>query len=371
MPHADPPQAWIAGAPAPLQQALEEAARLLGASRLPVLAGLGADVAAARAAVALARRLGGVVDHMHSDALLTHAEVLRAGGMLFTTPTEARLRGDLILLVGAGLLQAWPALPERLLAPPPAPDGPRSRRVIALGAAADEMSTLGAHGAVATSVGSLEAAALLGALRAQVAGRPVRLPHEPAAALARLAAALTAARFGVAVWSTLALPALAAEMLCGLVADLNAGTRFTTLPLQPGDNAGGVNQACGWLTGFPVRTGFGRGRPEHDPWRFEARRLLESGESDCAVWISTYTDAAPPWRTDVTSVVLARGGARFAPAPRVQFAVGRPGLDHDGVQHCAAAGTLAAAPASASGAAAPAAEILARIASRLPGPVPC
>ena len=27
---------------------------------------------------------------------------------------------------------------------------------------------------------------------------------------------------------------------------------------------------AGWMTGFPPRTGFGRGYPEHDPWRFEA-----------------------------------------------------------------------------------------------------
>ena len=52
--------------PVALDAAIAEAARLLGASRLPVIAGLGTDVAGARAAIALAQRLGGVVDHMHS-----------------------------------------------------------------------------------------------------------------------------------------------------------------------------------------------------------------------------------------------------------------------------------------------------------------
>ena len=78
------------------------------------------------------------------------------------------------------------------------------------------------------------------------------------------------------------------EMLFGLIDDLNAHTRFTGLPLAPGDNAAGVMQACGWMTGFPMRTGFGRGYPEHDPWRFDATRLVESGEADCALWISAY-----------------------------------------------------------------------------------
>ena len=63
-------QAWIDGSPVALEAAIEEAARLLGASRLPVIAGLGADVAGTRAALALAQRLGGVVDHMQSTAVL-------------------------------------------------------------------------------------------------------------------------------------------------------------------------------------------------------------------------------------------------------------------------------------------------------------
>ena len=42
-----------------------EAARLLEACRAPVVAGLGVDIAGARAAIALAQRLGAAVDHMH------------------------------------------------------------------------------------------------------------------------------------------------------------------------------------------------------------------------------------------------------------------------------------------------------------------
>ena len=60
-----------------------------------------------------------------------------------------------------------------------------------------------------------------------------------------------------------------------------------------GDNAIGILQACGWMTGFPMRTGFARGVAEHDPWRFDAVRLVENGEADCALWISAYGAIAP------------------------------------------------------------------------------
>ena len=149
-----------------------------------------------------------------------------------------------------------------------------------------------------------------------------------------------AARFGVAVWSAAELDVLAIEMLCGLVQDLNAKTRFTGLPLAPPDNALGVLQACGWMTGFPMRTGFGRGYPEHDPWRFDAARLVESGEADCALWISAYRVRLPAWKRGVPMIALTGARASFRPAPRVHIEVGRPGTDHDAVEHLPATATL-------------------------------
>jgi formylmethanofuran dehydrogenase subunit B len=126
---------------------------------------------------------------------------------------------------------------------------------------------------------------------------------------------------------------------------LNRTTRSSGLPLAPADNAAGVLEACGWLTGFPMRTGFGRGFPEHDPWRFEAKRLVESGETDCVLWVCGYRPAFPDWDADLPSIVLTAANAGFRRPPRVCIAVGRPGLDHDATEHFAATGTLVRTPA--------------------------
>src|SRR5579885_2353169 len=108
-------EAWIRGDPVALDIAAREAARLLAQSRMPVIAGLGTDVEGARAAIALARHVGGAIDHMHAAALLRDLDVMRSGGMMTTTPNEARLRGDFLLLAGPGLIEAWAELPARLL----------------------------------------------------------------------------------------------------------------------------------------------------------------------------------------------------------------------------------------------------------------
>lgn len=361
--------AWIDGNPVALDAAAAEAARLLRAARLPVIAGLGTDIAGARAAIALAQQLGGVVDHMHSDALLRDLAVMRGAGAIMTTPNEARLRADTVLAIGSAL-QLWPELQQNLQRPPPAPEigsDRGERRVFGLCAPRGQTAAAGSR---AIGRGLDELPALLAGLRARVAGRPVHSAPALRRSLDALAADLQAARFGIAVWWSAELDALAIEMLCALVDDLNARTRFAGLAVAPPDNAAGVVQVCGWTTGFPPRTSFGRGRAEHDPWRHDARRLIASREADCVLWISAY-EAAAPGPTGGLPLIALTGADRRPAGARVVIQVGRPGLDHDAVEHVPMTGTLATVAARAPRDTVSVAQAIARIASCLPGTPAC
>jgi formylmethanofuran dehydrogenase subunit B len=336
-------QAWIDGAPAELSAAAARAARLLDASRQPLIAGLGADVAGARAAAGLAQRLGAAVDHMHGGALLRDLDAMREGGAMLVAPSEAKLRADTVLLVGPGVGLSENPLSQYVLGAAAA-GGAAARRIFWLcpgidPGPADKIAVIGR--------GLRELPALLAMLRARVNGRPVGASAVSTEVLDGLADALKSAKFGVAVWSAAQLDALTIAMLCGLVDDLNAATRFSGLPVPPGDNAAGVQQVLGWMTGFPVRTGQRRSCPEHDPWRYHAARLVDSGEADCVLWISAYQAAAPAWRGDPPAIIaLAPADAGFARAPQVHIAVGAPGRDHGGVEHHAMLGSLAAIAAA-------------------------
>ena len=355
-------QAWIDGSPVAFEVAIEEAARLLGVSRLPVIAGLGTDVAGTRAALMLAQQVGGVVDHMHSTALLRDLDVAREAGIMITTPNEARLRADVLWLIGpasAGWLDSFVR---------PAPDiQGRERRIVWL-CPPREREKLARRDVPMESIGvrPAELPALLAALRARIAGRPSRKISVAENKIDAMATTLKAARFGVAVWSAAEFDPLAIEMLCGIVKDLNAETRFTGLPLPPGDNAAGVLQTCGWTAGFPMRTGFGRGHAEHDPWRFDARRLVESGETDCVLWVSAYRPEPPDWDTKVPTIALTAEGVRFRRSPRVHIVVGRPGVDHDAVEYLAAAATLAPATGTHKSETISVADAISGIRARLP-----
>jgi formylmethanofuran dehydrogenase subunit B len=140
--------------------------------------------------------------------------------------------------------------------------------------------------------------------------------------------------------------------------------------LASGDNANGVLQACGWMTGFPMRTAFGRLYPEHNPWQYDARRLINDDEADCALWISAYRAVAPGWKRNVPLIALS---SEPGPDQHVYIQVGRPALDHDAVEHDAISGMIVARAATHPSALPSVAAIIARIAAALhqPGPWPC
>ncbi len=353
-------RAWIDGKPAALERALAQAAELLAASRCPLITGLGTDIAGARATIRLAERIGAVVDHMHSDLLLRDLAVLREAGMMLTTPSEARSRADTLLLVGPSLEKDAPEL-TRWLGLDLAATA-RARAIVRL--CPGRAAPLAGETRVGRDAAQLPS--LLAALRARLAGRPAGKPGVSAKAIADVATRLKAARFGVAVWSAADLDPLAVEMLCGLVADLNAQARFSGFSVAPGDNAVGVLQACGWMTGFPLRTGFGRGYPEHDPWRFDGARMTAGGETDCVLWISAYRAAAPSGGGGPPVIALTAGDSALETRPAVQIEVGRPGVDHDAVEHRMPLATLVAVAATQRSDAMSVADAVSRIGAALP-----
>ncbi|MBI1869028.1 MAG: formylmethanofuran dehydrogenase [Methylocystis sp.] len=363
--------ASLDGRSIPREDAYAHAARILGAAHFPLVAGLGADVAGARAAILLAERLRGAFDHLASRDALADLDVLRSSSMFVTTPNEARLRSDFILLVGAGLSSYWPAMFDRLALHEPPRFGAQSRRrALWIGPKRGEAHIDGVD-IDTIAAASHELPGVLAALRARVGGRPVALGDAATKKLDAHASAMKAAQFGVAVWAAENLDALTIEMLCGLVADLNAATRFTGVPIGARSGATGVVQASGWMTGFPPRTGFGRGYPEHDTWRFDARRLVDSNEADAALWISAYDGEPPPWRrADLPLVTLAAAGAK-ADGRGVFITVGCPGRDHDAVDFAQETSSLVLRKASAPSKLPSVADAIGAIGARFSEDVPC
>ena len=327
--------ALLAGAPVPLATACGAAADILKASRQPLIGGMGTDVGGVRAALQLADRSGAIVDHMNTRGLMRNLMVLRDSGWMASTFAEVRTRADFVLIVGTDGISRFPRVIERLVTPVDSPfsDTPIRRQVVYLGAepgtAIDGLRTIACP---KERLGEVFAA-----LRGLLAGRALqaaRVAGIDIETLRSLAEEMRAARYGVIAWAAADLDLANAELIiqsiCALVADLNESTRFGGLPLGGNDGDVTANQVTVWQTGFPLRSGFGRGVPEYDPYHFGSDALLASGNADALLWISSFDPQRLPPATTAPTIVLGSPAMQFSTPPAVFIPVATPGLHHAG-----------------------------------------
>ncbi|TNC16450.1 formyltransferase [Methylobacterium terricola] len=305
--------AWIDGQAVERDAAVAAAASLLAGAHAPVIAGLCAEAAAVQAAFDLARAVGASLDPAAGAALYADLGALASGGAMTTTAAETRGRADLVLALGAAPWSSGLLAELAADAPGRGRAAGQPRALLALGGPGD-----GGIQHVSYPAGEAGLPAAIGLLRGLVAGR-VAGPHP----FADLAARLRAALYGVVMYDPAEIGALGAEMLNGLVKDLNEVTRCFALPLGDAHQGRAVAQVSAWSTGQGPRVGFGRGYPEHDPWRFDAARQAASGEIDAALWLASLPAPLPSWARTVPTVALL--GAPKGDEARVVIGVGVPG----------------------------------------------
>lgn len=327
--------AWIDGEAVSTERAISAAVELLNAARLPIVTGLQTDMAGIKAAIRLAIGVGGVVDHSQSADIYPMIETLRDAGMMLGAPSEMRRRADRVLIVGADAFAASPDLPGYLFSE--GPDlGARTRgeirRAIWLGGPKVAPGLPNALSVETVPCATADLVDALAMLRAAIAGRRFGEGPVPAETAGSLAGLLKGAGFGCAIFSPRTLGAIGVEMLSGLVADLNAETRFTCLPVFAAGQAYAAAQAATWMTGTPLRTSFARGVPEHDPELFEAGRLATSREADCAVFVSGLVDvpvAEPGWSDALPLIAVTKHASGWKRPPKVGFEIAEAGAGED------------------------------------------
>lgn len=331
----------ISGKTASLAEACARAAEILAHSRLPLVAGLATDIAGAKAAMELAERARGVVDHAGSDAMFRNFFVLMDRGWMTTTLGEVKNRMDLLVVVGTDVVSRFPRFFERFVWNSEAlfkPE-PGARQVVFLGAGLNTEAARGPDGHAPRLIACDHArlAEVFAALRALHRGRPVQATEVGGASLEqlrRLLDRMKKAKYGVVTWVAADLPdaggELIVEAICELVIDLNESGKMCCLPLGGTDNALGAAQVCTWQAGFPLRTSFASGRPAYDPRLFSWRRILAEGEADALVWVSAFRADDLPVDAAIPAVVVGAPGIDFRREPEVYIPVGIPGLDHAG-----------------------------------------
>jgi formylmethanofuran dehydrogenase subunit B len=323
-----PPLARVEGREAGLDQALDEAAAILGRARAPLVYGLGQTTCEAqRAAVALAETIGAVIDP--AGPLLDGASGLafQARGASTATLGDVRDRADVVVIWRADPVVTHPRLLERLRLPDP------DRALVVV----DERRT--ATAAQADAFVKLPAGRDLEALwtlRGLVRDAPVGGGAAAERALGDVAARMRGGRT-VAILHHVR-GRVEALALHALVRDLWRVTHAVAVTLRREGNAAGAEDVLAWQTGYPAAVSFAGGFPRSNPGELSAAAVLERGDADAALVVASDplgdlpAAAAERLRAIPVVSVDARETAT-AGAARVAFTTAAAGVHRPGVVH--------------------------------------
>jgi formylmethanofuran dehydrogenase subunit B len=299
-------QAWINGEDAERTAAVAATAQALAKARRPLILVDAIDLAGAAAAVELGLATGAVLAHREPMGVTPFQQ----SRFLGTTPGEAHLRADTVLFVGDGADAAAAAAGLGGLTHPG-----ETRKVLHLRSG---------------NAGPERLVAILGALRALAAGRPVSPDDALAGWLRPIAEELKQARYGVAIAAP-DCPGLALESLFGLVDELSARHRFTVLALGRPPGQWELLRVCLAMAGLPPPLDLAGPRLRSDAFLFAPDDLVARGGVDAALWLSTRPGAPPPgWLAGIPVAALCPGDAPL-PGIVAQIVAGSPGSDASGL----------------------------------------
>ncbi len=308
-----------------VEEAILAAASLLLNAKYPVISGRIMDVRAARAAIELAKRCDAIVDLADSDATFDTLTAIQRAGIVSETIAEIRFRADVVIFLGDDrLLNSMPRLGARLLDIPTASQL-LHRRVVLLGnwSHAAKQSLEGTD-RVVTSIQC--ALPLLPNSLNGLLG-----PSTPSST--EIASLIGGASNLVMVWNPEYIAAtdrdLWTETLLRWISKFNCGASCAALPLA----GRGITfqQVCTWLTGFPGRVRFQQGTAEYDPSRFRFPTEPQDLQTDCLLWVEQDEEAALPVSLPNILLSAPRNFRTVGPYPKVEIAIGLPGVDHESI----------------------------------------
>ncbi len=335
--------AKINGKPASLDEAITRAAQLLSASKQPLFAGLGTDVNGMRSVMRLADKSGAVLDHMNSNGFMRNIQVIQNSGWQVTTLTEVRNRVDLLVIIGSDVVSILPRFFERVVWNKESMFGQDTgkREVVYLGGRdLDTNPGISPDGRKPQVLpcDSAHLPEVVATLRALVSGKKLYATEVAGITISdlqNLAERLAKAQYSVVAWAPPALNFAHAELtvqnITELVKTLNKTTRSSGLPLGGSDGDMSANQVCTWISGYPLRTSYARTYPEHDPYHFSTERLLNSGEADTLLWVSSFNPERTPPATKIPTIVLGHSAMTFEQVPEVFIPIATPGVDYSGI----------------------------------------
>ena len=326
--------------------AVAEAASILSAADSPLIYGLSSSASEAqRKAVALADKIGAVIDSTSSVCHGPTGLAMQAVGEPTCTLGEVRDRADLVVFWGcnpdASHLRHFPRF-SLTAKGTLTPNGRADRTMYVVDVRPTGTSKKADH-FLQIEVGSDYE--VLTTLRLLVrGGEPSSdvVGGVPVAELRELAERMKSCRYGVAFMGMGLTMAPARQLnvaeLFTLVAELNDYAKFSVIPMRGHGNVTGADQVLSWTTGYPFAVSFARGYPQFMPGEFTAVDMLSRNAADAAVIIASdpgahFPAAAAAHLDRIPTIVFDHGPSVVAAKANVLFPTAAYGVDAGGTAY--------------------------------------
>lgn len=279
---------------ASLEEAINRAAEILAESKYPITYGWSTTSnEAIRIGIELTETMGGVIDNTttvcHGPTILAEEDV----GVSTCSLGHIMHRADLIIYWGSNPLQSHPRhLARYSVGSKGRFRKSRSDRTMVV---IDVRKTY--TGRVAdyfVQVEPNEDYELLKALRVAIRGEELEqeiVAGVPSETIEEIADLMTNCEFGI-IFFGVGLTMSAGKLrnvseAISLVADLNAWTKFTIMPMRGHFNVAGANMVLSWQTGYPYAVDFSHGYPRYNPGDTSVVDVLSRQESDAALIVGS------------------------------------------------------------------------------------
>ncbi|MDX1519039.1 MAG: formylmethanofuran dehydrogenase subunit B [Gammaproteobacteria bacterium] len=333
-------QARIKGKNSGIDAAIKEAARILKRSKLPLIAGLGTDLAGMRAVMQLAEASGAVIDHMHNHGSVKNSLVLQDLGWIMTTLAEIRNRADLVIFAGTDATN-YPRFYERVIHNRKTlfRGSLKNRQVVYIGEdlKTSKGRTNSGQRPIYIKCKQEHIGEIISVIHTMIVGDHIDsdvIHGVKLKTLVDLAQRMKEASYGVIVWApgelTFPHAELTIQNFCELIKYLTRKTRFAGFSLGGNDGGTTAVNVSAWQCGYPLRVSFNKGYPEYDPHIYSASNVLKTRRVDSMLWISSISSDVKPPKAGIPSILLASPQTRIGYRPDVFIPVGTPGVDHKG-----------------------------------------
>ena len=322
----------IKGKKTTMSLALDELAKLIKKSKSMLFTGMGTDIKGTQASLDILDKFGGIIDHFSGDSYSKSLKSIQEIGGVYLTLSELKNRCDTIIIIET-IDQVVPRLFERYIFPKETINRIKKRKIVYIGSKIPQFLLENKNRFIFEfiSINSQNLLNLISNLRQNINNN--NLDNIKDKNLIFLFKLLKKTNYGSIIWSAKELDKDLGDLIINeinlLIQDLNKFTRFAGMSLSGIHHLLTVNEVLLWQTGFPIRTSFLKGYPNHNVDQFSTTQLLKRKEVDLVVWIDSFHEERIILKKNIKSVLLGTPNHPQKKNADIFIPLGTPGLDHN------------------------------------------